>query len=129
MNNIQELIKQISGVDIFQQTRKQEVIEYRAVANLFLNKVMGKSLMDIVRWYQSNGKSCHHATIIFSIKNYEIYSRYNKNLSKMFNTLVTTVTSTVSLSDLMSIAKNLSENDLKETIEYAATKINENSYI
>jgi len=129
MNNVQELIKQISGVDIFQQTRKQEVIEYRSVANLFLNKVMGKSLMDIVRWYQSNGKSCNHATIIFSIKNYEIYSRYNKNLSKMFDTLVTTVTSTVSLSDLMSIAKNLSENDLKETIEYAATKINENSYI
>ncbi len=47
----------------------------------------------------------------------------------MFDTLVTTVTSTVSLSDLMNIAKNLSENDLKETIEYAATKINENSYI
>jgi hypothetical protein len=57
MDNVQGLIKQITGVDIFQETRKQEVVEYRAVANLFLNKILGCSLMDIVRWYQSNGKN------------------------------------------------------------------------
>jgi hypothetical protein len=48
MNNVQGLIKQITGVDIFQETRKQEVVEYRAVANLFLEQDT---------WVQLNGHS------------------------------------------------------------------------
>ena len=34
MNDVQELIKQISGVDIFQETRKQEVVEYREMQRI-----------------------------------------------------------------------------------------------
>ena len=122
MNNVQELIKQISGVDIFQETRKQEVVEYRAVANLFLNKIMGYSLMDIVRWYQSNGKNSHHATIIFSINNYDIYKKYNKDLEKMFNTLLSSTTSTTSIADLIREVKDLNQKELNDLMKYVQTK-------
>jgi hypothetical protein len=122
MNNVQGLIKQISGVDIFQETRKQEVVEYRAVANLFLNKIMGYSLMDIVRWYQSNGKNSHHATIIFSINNYDIYKKYNKDLEKMFNTLLSSTTSTTSIADLIREVKDLNQKELNDLMKYVQTK-------
>jgi hypothetical protein len=129
MNNVQELIKQISGVDIFQETRKQEVVEYRAVANLFLNKILGYSLMDIVRWYQSNGKNSHHATIIFSINNYDIYKKYNKDLEKMFNTLLSSTTSTTSIADLIREVKDLNQKELNDLMKYVQTKKYQKSYI
>jgi len=129
MNNVQELIKQISGVDIFQETRKQEVVEYRAVANLFLNKILGYSLMDIVRWYQSNGKNSHHATIIFSINNYDIYKKYNKDLEKMFNTLLSSTTSTTSIADLIIEVKDLNQKELNDLMKYVQTKKYQKSYI
>ena len=122
MNNVQELIKKITGVDIFQETRKQEVVEYRAVANLFLNKILGYSLMDIVRWYQSNGKNSHHATIIFSINNYDIYKKYNKDLEKMFNTLLSSTTSTTSIADLIREVKDLNQKELNDLMKYVQTK-------
>ena len=122
MNNVQELIKQITGIDIFQETRKQEVVEYRAVANLFLNKILGYSLMDIVRWYQSNGKNSHHATIIFSINNYDIYKKYNKDLEKMFNTLLSSTTSTTSIADLIREVKDLNQKELNDLMKYVQTK-------
>jgi hypothetical protein len=122
MNNVQGLIKQITGVDIFQETRKQEVVEYRAVANLFLNKIMGYSLMDIVRWYQSNGKNSHHATIIFSINNYDIYKKYNNDLEKMFNTLLSSTTSTTSIADLIREVKDLNQKELNDLMKYVQTK-------
>jgi len=129
MNNVQELIKQISGVDIFQETRKQEVVEYRAVANLFLNKILGYSLMDIVRWYQSNGKNSHHATIIFSINNYDIYKKYNKDLEKMFNTLLSSTTSTTSIADLIIEVKDLNQKELNDLMKYVQTKKYQKNYI
>jgi hypothetical protein len=129
MNNVQELIKQISGVDIFQETRKQEVVEYRAVANLFLNKILGYSLMDIVRWYQSNGKNSHHATIIFSINNYDIYKKYNKDLEKMFNTLLSSTTSTTSIADLIKEVKDLNQKELNDLMKYVQTKKYQKNYI
>ena len=129
MNNVQGLIKQITGVDIFQETRKQEVVEYRAVANLFLNKILGYSLMDIVRWYQSNGKNSHHATIIFSINNYDIYKKYNKDLEKMFNTLLSSTTSTTSIADLIREVKDLSQKELNDLMKYVQTKKYQKSYI
>jgi hypothetical protein len=129
MNNVQELIKQISGVDIFQETRKQEVVEYRAVANLFLNKILGYSLMDIVRWYQSNGKNSHHATIIFSINNYDIYKKYNKDLEKMFNTLLSSTTSTTSIADLIREVKDLNQKELNDLMKYVQTKKYQKNYI
>jgi len=129
MNNVQGLIKQISGVDIFQETRKQEVVEYRAVANLFLNKILGYSLMDIVRWYQSNGKNSHHATIIFSINNYDIYKKYNKDLEKMFNTLLSSTTSTTSIADLIREVKDLNQKELNDLMKYVQTKKYQKNYI
>ena len=122
MNNVQGLIKQITGVDIFQETRKQEVVEYRAIANVFLNKILGYSLMDIVRWYQSNGKNSHHATIIFSINNYDIYKKYNKDLEKMFNTLLSSTTSTTSIADLIREVKDLNQKELNDLMKYVQTK-------
>jgi len=129
MDNVQGLIKQITGVDIFQETRKQEVVEYRAVANLFLNKILGYSLMDIVRWYQSNGKNSHHATIIFSINNYDIYKKYNKDLEKMFNTLLSSTTSTTSIADLIKEVKDLNQKELNDLMKYVQTKKYQKSYI
>jgi hypothetical protein len=129
MDNVQGLIKQITGIDIFQETRKQEVVEYRAVANVFLNKILGYSLMDIVRWYQSNGKNSHHATIIFSINNYDIYKKYNKDLEKMFNTLLSSTTSTTSIADLIREVKDLNQKELNDLMKYVQTKKYQKSYI
>ena len=81
------LIREITGVDVFKNTRKTEYVEYRSLYNYILWKVMKKSLTWIRDNYKENGKNYDHATVIHSIKMFDIYKKYNKNIMPLFNEL------------------------------------------
>lgn len=72
-------------LDIFKNTRKREYVEARAVFYYYLNTYKRMRLTDIVNAVEKNtGWKPNHATILHSIKNYPIYSKYNKDLETKF---------------------------------------------
>lgn len=77
-------IKKLTGVDVYNKQRTNEVIEYRAVLNVMMYKHLKMSLTDIARHYQANGrKSHHHASVLHSINKYDQYRQWNPNLDKV----------------------------------------------
>jgi len=82
-----EYIKKATGIDIFKKTRQREYVEYRALYNYILYKIKGLSLMQIVRIYQDNGKPYNHATVLHSLKMFDIYKSYNHRLIPVLDEL------------------------------------------
>lgn len=82
-----EYIKTATGIDVFKNTRQREYVEYRALYNYILYKIKGLSLMKIVRIYQENGKPYNHATVLHSLKMFDIYKTYNHRLLPVLDEL------------------------------------------
>lgn len=73
-------VSKLTGVDVFENTRKREVVEARALLNYIYRRVCGLTYHAIARIYKSQGKPYDHATAMHSVKNYDIYEKYNKTL-------------------------------------------------
>ncbi len=85
---IRDVIKEINNIDIFEQTRRREVIEMRSVANRYMRKRDKKILRDIVNEYKENGYNTTHCSILHSLKTYNQHSKYNKNLDLTYKHLL-----------------------------------------
>jgi hypothetical protein len=70
-----------------------------------------------------------HADAEFLKNNYDIYKKYNKDLEKMFNTLLSSTTSTTSIADLIREVKDLNQKELNDLMKYVQTKKYQKSYI
>lgn len=77
---LSERVKKITGLNIFENTRKVEYIEARAMFNYILYNTYGYTLVRIARFYKMNGKNYDHATCLHSLKNFSIYERFSKYL-------------------------------------------------
>ena len=77
---ISDLVKLVSGLDIFNNTRKRNYIEARALFYIILREDYGESYLWIRDYMESKGKSCDHSTVIHSVNQYEIYKLYSKYL-------------------------------------------------
>ena len=55
-----DTIKELKQIDIFEQTRRRDVIEMRSVANYYLYKISKMRLMEIVREYEKNNYKTTH---------------------------------------------------------------------
>lgn len=84
---IASLIYQSTGIDVFKNTRKREYVEFRALYNYILHKIMNKSLTWIRDNYIENGKNYDHATVIHSLNMFDVYSKYNEKIMPLFNEL------------------------------------------
>lgn len=107
-NEIAKRLQLISGVDVFKETRKREYVETRSLFNHILFAYKKMPLHQIVQLYNNNGWMIHHATLIYSIKTYDIHSRYNPRL-KMW---------------LKQIVVRLDEMDISTKKEYIKNRIN-----
>jgi len=70
-------IQKISGIDPFTRTRKREVVEARGLYINMLYKYHKKGCSEIAK-----GLKVTHATILHSIKNFDIYVRFNPKLKE-----------------------------------------------
>lgn len=75
-----DYIQRESGINVFKNTRQREYVEYRALYNYILYKMRGLSLAQVAQTYIDNGKSYNHATVIHSLKMFDVYKRYNHRL-------------------------------------------------
>ena len=78
-NQLKKVIKEITGVDINEVSRKREIIEARAVYYKILKQIDKKKSLKSIG--ASVGKD--HATVLHSLKNYDMFEQFNPTL-KLF---------------------------------------------
>jgi|TARA_R110000787_G_scaffold36216_2_gene92685 hypothetical protein len=77
-----KLIK-LSNIDVFKNSRRREIVEARALLCHILKSKLSMSLTNISKFFKSQGKPMNHATVIHSLKNYDMYKASNKLLKEI----------------------------------------------
>ncbi len=81
-NKIAKYLTDISGVNVFANSRKRANVEVRSLLTFILRNQFNMGYHEIKRFYESNDKDYDHATAIYSYKNFGTYRRYNPKLNK-----------------------------------------------
>tara|TARA_R110000751_G_C13421368_1_gene440314 strand:+ start:45 stop:512 length:468 start_codon:yes stop_codon:yes gene_type:complete len=74
-------IIKLSGINIFENTRKKNHIELRSLLIYLLREKLGMRWTNIANFFNNNNKHMNHATAIYACKNYNIYKKNNKKLN------------------------------------------------
>ena len=109
---IAEYLTDISGVNVFENSRKRANVEVRSLLTFILRNQFNMSYHGIKRFYESNDKDYDHATAIHSLKTFEVNRRYNPKLDEWLNDIQHL------LRDKVEIKRGL----LKHKIEYLYKK-------
>jgi len=105
---LKDALQSATGIDVFKRSRKREIIEHRSLYNTILFDYLNYSKSDIQRIHQYNGlPTYNHASVIHSLKQFDIYTIYNKSLSIL----------------LEELTQPLSENDKELNIKVLAHKL------
>ncbi len=115
IRNLIEEIQALSGVEIFENTRRRETVEIRALLYTVLKKFYRFNLREIMEIGQEYGYYITHASVIHSLKSFEIYKQYNKNLEEWYCAIIIDLEEDVAASRIDFIKpklKYLSEEDL-----------------
>ena len=81
--DVAKKLKQITKIDVFENTRKQEVIEIRMLLCYLLRQKLGMRWTNIAKFFVNNGKHMTHATAINAYKMYSVYKKHNKKLAEI----------------------------------------------
>ena len=84
-NKIAKYLTDISGVNVFENSRKRKNVEVRSLLTFILRNQFNMSYHGIKRFYESNDKDYDHATAIHSLKTFEVNRRYNPKLDEWLN--------------------------------------------
>ncbi len=84
-NKIAKNIIDISGIDVFKNSRKREYVEMRSLLTFMLRHHCNMKFTEIRDFYESNGKNYDHATAIYSLNAFETHRRYNPIIDKYFD--------------------------------------------
>ena len=114
-NKIAEDIIDISGLDVFNNTRKKEYIQMRSLLTFMLRHHCNMKFTEIRDFYESNGKNYDHATAIHSLKSFETNRKHNPKLDKYFDIVLLRVRNKSKLRKalLSHIIDNTKAKDLK----------------
>tara|TARA_R110002167_G_scaffold70851_1_gene200073 strand:- start:1237 stop:1728 length:492 start_codon:yes stop_codon:yes gene_type:complete len=78
-------IKELSGVDLFANSRKRNLVEMRALLIYILRDKLKMRWVAITLFFKTQNKPVHHATLIHSRKNFHLYKKHNKQFQKILN--------------------------------------------
>ncbi len=78
-----EKIKEITGINVFENTRRRSVIEYRYLLFYLLREKLGMRWTRIADFFKENGKNVDHSTVIHALKTYPYHKRSNKKLAEV----------------------------------------------
>ena len=114
-NKIAKQIIDISGIDVFDNTRKKEYIQMRSLLTFMLRHHCNMKFTEIRDFYESNGKNYDHATAIHSLRSFETNRKYNPKLDKYFDIVLLRVRNKSKLRKalLSHIIDNTKAKDLK----------------
>jgi NADH:ubiquinone oxidoreductase subunit C len=78
-------IIELSGINIFEDSRKKNIVEMRSLLIYILREKLGMRWVNIALFLKSNNKPVNHATLIHSVKNFEMYKKDNKQIQEIYN--------------------------------------------
>lgn len=107
-------IKILTGINVFENSRKKHIIETRSLLVYILRSVENMTYETIKEFFNANGKEYDHATALHAFNNYEMYCKDNKSLNEIFTHVVNN-SDTVNSKKL--IAKSIIDNSGVEVAE------------
>jgi len=118
-NKIAKNIIDISGIDVFDNSRKRKYIEMRSLLTFILRHHCNMKFKEIKNFYEANGKSYDHATAIHSLRAFEMHRRYNENLDKYFDIVLLRIRNKTKLRRALitHIVDHTKEKDLKRLLK------------
>ena len=118
-NKIAKEIIDISGIDVFENTRKREYIEMRSLLTFILRHHCNMKFKEIRDFYESKGKSYDHSTAIHSLRTFETHRRYNNKLDKYFDLVLLRIRNKSKLRKALinHIVDHTKEKDLKRLLK------------
>ena len=118
-NKIAKHIIDISGIDVFDNTRQRKYIEMRSLLTFILRNHCDMTFHDIKNFYISKGKSYDHTTAIHSFKTFEVHRSYNPLLDKYFDLVLLRIRNKSKLRKALTnhIIDYIQEKDLKKLLK------------
>ena len=80
-------VNRISGVNVFENSRTNPIVEARSLLIFILYKYKKMKLQEIANFFEDNGKSSDHSTVLHALNSFEIYLTTNKTLGKWLTIL------------------------------------------
>jgi len=81
-------IRKTTGYNVFENTRRREIVTYRSLHVVMCRKNLGWSLERIGKFYRDNGKKSYdHATVLHAERMFEQYCFYDKELMNTMQVL------------------------------------------
>lgn len=81
-------IVKLSGVNLFDNTRKRKNVQYRALLCFLLREKLLMRWTNIANFFESQGKKMDHAGAIYLVKMYPIYKKENPLLDEIENMFI-----------------------------------------
>lgn len=78
----------ITGLDIFNKTRKRDYVEARALLMFVFSRYLNMSKSSIARYFIDRGKPMNHATVIHHLNSWDITVKFNPVLARNLNDLL-----------------------------------------
>jgi hypothetical protein len=76
-------IKELSGLDVFKNTRQRKYIEVRSLLNHLLRNKLNMRWIHIAQFYIDNGKNYDHSTALYSSNKYHLNAQHNPKLKEI----------------------------------------------
>ena len=115
IRNLIDEIEALSQIRVFEDTRRRETVEIRSLLYTVLKKFYRFNLREIMEIGEEYGYYITHASVIHSLKSFDIYKQYNKNLEEWYCAIVVDLEEDVAATRIDFIKpklKYLSEEDL-----------------
>jgi hypothetical protein len=125
-NEVAKRIEKLTGLDVFQNVRNQEIVDARAMMCYILNKYYCETLHGIARYFRENGKRFDHSTVYYNIQLYaNDVSKRRRDLYDNLMYFVGTVDSTTHLNIILDTV--LSPDDQQRVIDVVNRLVNKYS--
>ena len=111
LETITNIIKEETNINILENTRQREFIELRSVANKYMKDELDYTQQQIADAYIQLGKKIKRLSIRHSINNYEVYSKYNNKLNKIYNRVLLY---NAKKANVIKFIKNLNEDEIEK---------------
>lgn len=111
LETITNIIKEETNINILENTRQREFIELRSVANKYMKEELDYTQQQIADAYIRLGKKIKRLSIRHSINNYEVYSKYNIKLNKIYNRVLL---HNAKKANVIKFIKNLNEDEIEK---------------
>lgn len=81
-------IESLSGYRVFEKTRRREIVEIRSLLYTVLKKFYRFTLREIQDLAQEYNYYVTHASVIHSLKSFEVYSKYSPHILEWYHAVV-----------------------------------------